>query len=91
MTGDTEASRMSDTLSVAEEDVGRVVEFSKSGQECRGFTEGEQAGSIGECHPALGHLGFDDTLGMEIPKDSCRQTVSAVHGKRGIQAGHESE
>jgi hypothetical protein len=39
VTGDTEASRMGDPLSVAEEDVRWLTEFAKGGQEGGSFTK----------------------------------------------------
>jgi len=48
MGGDTEAARMGNALTVAQEQIGRLLQFQHGLQHSRNFAEGEQAGDIGE-------------------------------------------
>jgi hypothetical protein len=81
-----ETSWMSDPLSIAEQDIRLLLEFSERGEEAGSFAEGKQARDIGEVQPPLRDVLFDRLTGMEIPEDNRGEAVFPVLRESGVQA-----
>src|SRR5438876_4980794 len=86
MTGNPEATWMCNTLAIKNDDIWSTLELRKDLQQGRGFTEGQQAGNVGEVGGAHDALTLDHGQGCVVQHDDASVDSGCSGGHRDIRA-----
>lgn len=85
--GDSDSTRVGQSLTVAHEQIGALAEFAEDGQQRRYFAKGEQTGNIRKHQRPKRSVFLDGYFPVRIPEHNARDALFAIGRKCRIQTG----